>query len=303
MSSHPSRAFLVDLAARGGDPVEVDGRPVPWTDLWGAAGSFDPFPRGASRCAWRRARRDAALWRVHRIEQARLLAEAAQLVLAADPALGARWLGASVGSWDVWRGRARRELSLARASGVGAPRALLVACLWSPRLIGVDGARALARAAVALDPSPNALLALARARVLDDAVDAALDALASARRALGPYDVGLADLLERCRLLALERRGDLSAALAALGCLDDVDPALGQLALGLALGLDQPPEVERWATRLVGAPADPELLTALARRVAAWRPGLARRPVAAFALGDGRRAAGSVAGLFQGGRG
>ena len=63
---------LVRLAERGGEP-DVPWGPVDWAVLRRAAARFDPFPRGSA--GRRPVRRDAALWRVHRLEQAQLLIE------------------------------------------------------------------------------------------------------------------------------------------------------------------------------------------------------------------------------------
>lgn len=263
---------LVRLAQLGGEPVGPWG-PVDWSLLRDAAARFDPFPRGSARRGL--VRRDAALLRVHRSEQARLLVEGAELALAAHSSAGAALLGGRPPLWECWRARARRELATARASrvsGASAPRALVAAVLWAPTLLDLDGARALARAAVALAPGPETLLSLARARALGGAQDAALAALERARRDADAPVPGL----ERARLVVLARRGDHLAAHAGLVALAQrelggIDEALGELGLGLALVLADP-AARGWAASLGEGLAAPERLQSLAPYLQAGGP-------------------------------
>ena len=250
-----------------------------WQQLWSAAALRDPFRRDVFACELRWERRDSALWHVHRREQARLLAEVVLLLASALPDGAGIWFAPSPVRWDAWRARARAELCLAHSSGIPAPRALLIACLWRPGWIGIDGISAMARAAVALEPAAGSFLALARSRILGGEASGALAALDRALRVVGPSEVGLASALERCRLVALESRGDLKAALAAIGCLqrrlqqagqpwDDL--ALDYLGLGLALVLADEEGAQAYASNLDRHSSQPHLLRALELRVARW---------------------------------
>lgn len=200
---------LADCAAQGGLSPEGFGLalPVPWPILRRAALPFDPMARvrrlhGLWRGPRRDERRDVALLRVHRVEQAWLLREVMQLVLVgSDPGCA---LERPVLRWQAWRARARRELALAQSAGFAVARELLVATLWHPSFLGVDGALALARAALGLDPTPEALCGLARARLVARLPAAALAAAERAREECLPGDHQPAEL-ERCRALALDQ--------------------------------------------------------------------------------------------------
>jgi hypothetical protein len=202
---------LEACAARGGvssSGFDIDV-PVAWPVLRQAAGIFDPMAgvrrlHGLWRGPRRDERRDAALLRVHRVEQAWLLREFMGMVLgelSAGESDAYPISGAGL-SWQAWRARARRELALAQTGGLAVARELLVATLWHPSFHGPDGAVALARAAVGLDPGAKGLCGLARARLAADAPVAALAAAERAREECGP-DEPLPPGLELCQVRAL----------------------------------------------------------------------------------------------------
>lgn len=274
---------LIHSAFHGG--LEFPGTTdFSWDEMYLAAGAFDPYLRGSIQTSARalRERRDSALDRVHHTEQSRLLVEAACHAWSAAGGLG---LPQASTSFAVWRQEARNELVLTHNAGLAAPRALIVASLWSPELIGAAGARELAKAAVALDPGPASLIALAYARLSSGDSEACLRALECAR---SRADAEERRDLERCRLLALAERGDLHAALAGVACFDSPDEVLACLGFGLALAIGDRGQIQERARVLGAQLADTEVLDPLADRASRWIDPEARvdEEAQAFAGGD-----------------
>ncbi len=312
-------SWLTDLALRGGLPTEGAApveRRISWSELCATARALDPFERepGDLLGLRRDDRLDAALVRVHRSEQARLLVEATDLAL--EEALGeegevAHWLlGGAPTEYVHWRERALEELSLTRADRLTAPLALLVGSLWHPGLWGGDGAAALAAASLALERGSAGHLALARAHLAGGEPESALEQVHAARRDLDPELTAAARelerALERSRAAALEARGDLGATLAAVTRVlllgEDANgrdrARLGSLALALALLLDDPAAVRRAAGGLSHATPPPELAEVLRSRLPFWLDRLGRdatAPLERRAVGEARRLAASAA--------
>ncbi len=303
---------LIDLAARGGQPRKGEFQRVPWDDLWAAAGSLTPEedPHGGKLCSWWKSegRRDSAASRLHMEDQASLLRDAASiLVEAVAPEgnwLGACFMGEAAPRREPWRGRARLTMASPRGVGLEGPRALVVSALWAPEVIDARGLRAVARAAVGLEPGPAALLALARARVACGAADAAIHALDRARHELGESgnDDRIAERIERCRIVALELRGDLHAALAGICALRSSDRAVIQLGLALAFAVGRRDLVETFVGQLGETPADPSIIALLAPRTRLWQVDanarIDRGAVRVLGLADPALAATRIARLF-----
>jgi hypothetical protein len=127
-------------------------------------------------------RAEVELLHVHRLEQARLLAQAAEI------ALGMQALGRGLGClrWSapelrVWRARAREETRWAGVDGLPAPR-LLERCL-AERTSGWPRASTLARCSLRLDPCEETRRRLVLALTVEGRIP---EARAEAQRALPP---------------------------------------------------------------------------------------------------------------------
>jgi len=185
-------------------------------------------------------RLDGAIEAVHRSEQAQLLVEAsalrvrtteesgmglAPLLLGLGVVSGRGEDGGDARSISQGKrldalGRLGEELALARADEVDVPLELVACSLWPARLWGRGSGEALARAALALDPSPEVQLALVRSLVARGRPGAALVELErlAVRRAHDPVEepAGFRHAVDLARVAAFERRGDLSATLVGL---------------------------------------------------------------------------------------
>lgn len=220
-------------------------------------------------------RLDGAIAAVHRSEQAQLLVEAAarRVTATEDSGTGLAPLVLGVGVDSLraagaeagdGRGAAERsarsarparparltrlaeELELARADEVKVPLELVACSLWPPRLWGRGSGEALARAALALDPSPEVHLALVRALVARGRPGAALVELErlAALRARDPVQerAGFRQALDLARAAAFERRGDLSATLVGLDRVGEAGwPLAGPFPEQAAGGADESP--------------------------------------------------------------
>lgn len=228
---------------------------------------------------------DDELRRVHRMEQARLLGDAAELALTRSASDLLRPLP-GIGGRRAWRADAWTELRLAAADGLDAPRALSESVRARADVPGAGRARLVDLASTALELRPGARARLTLARVLvrvgreRDALLqlSAIDAERACGRGLAPpawMPAWIDAEAERCRAAAYERLGELARAGAALDrVLTSVhgDASDAALALGIALVREDERAARRAAAAVGrhGAGVPPATLALVSARLSAW---------------------------------
>ncbi len=213
---------------------------------------------------------------VHRAEQAKLMREVSELMLTASPACSAL-LGppATEHRLSGFHRRLTEELALAREDRVEVPVELALLECWpfEPGAAPRRGARAFARASLALEPCPLARLTLARAWLAEGAMRRALAELEKLSHSTQAPTIARG--VELCHAVALDMRGDLAGAerrfVRTGPHVDAYHHAVG-LALALACGDERP---ARRLAALLGSrrgESDAQDVRAAAERIRARLP-------------------------------